>query len=351
MLYKVSSFPRSVLFSMVLMSFATACSDNISIVRINKDMSAVPWEAVLNHHAATLSTFSPWDTMQLSMTALTSSGDTVYSDSAIVSYESLDSNMVSVTPDGKVQAKVVNSGTSILASMTIGEVTYKDTIIVRVEANASPRTLSTLSIQPLPPDSAKTSVSTAIFTLQRFLKITATDDLPMTGLLVHYKSLNPIANNVNRSTGMFGPLAVLKSVGPVTFVASTYAFGVAKADTLYFQMGYPININTYFQIRASVDSIGKETYLSGGTTIGVGGVVIFRNNTDRNVYLEFEDTTDIEIAVAVVPNESINRVLGHGQDATLDGTYSARRRFTKPGTYRFRDQASGVSSVIEVIKE
>ncbi len=321
------------------------------------DVATLYWAFELNHHAITLSKISPWDTVQLSGVAKTYKGDTIRFDSKTIQFESLDSNAVSVTPTGLIRGKTVTGGISVIARLTIGRVTYSDTAIVKVVENSAPKQLQSISIQPTPPDSAKISTTTFPFTVQRFLKRTAVDNTQMSEILMYYRSENPLALGVDRKTGTVANPLINRRLGKVKIIASAYAYGISRADTLDLTIGYPLLSKMFFRLRAKADGTGVEVYADMGNpvTIGVGGVVSFNAGAlSDTVYVIFDDTTHIEISSRRGDaGESISTSLIGNVVTREDPIYLGiiSRRFTAPGEYVFRDTKHHIVGRIHVIDE
>ncbi len=328
----------------LLVTTASCNAHDFSIPGTADDPMSVYWEVQLNHHAATLSMYAPWNTMQLSLIPLTLKGDTMSLSNGTQTFESSDSNSVSVTSTGLVRAKVVTTSVQIYASLTLGKLTYRDTLYVKVVSDPSPKTLQLFSIQPKPGDSAKVSMSTFPYSIQQHLKRTASTGQEMSELLIYYRSLNPAVASIDRRTGGLSVLGAGKRLGPVVFVASTYAYGVARADTLELIMGYPLKSRTSFIERPLVDKLRVETVVDvSPVRVGVGADITFGNTTQNDIDLVFDDTTNIRVRSPRQPNESVNVNIAYG--------YVSVRRFVAPGEYTYRDTKSGAIGKILVIDE
>ena len=118
------------------------------------DPSQLLASVVLDHHAIVLSTTAPWNTIQLTTTPMSGAGAPLAGLPA-ATYSLSDSGSVAVSADGTVSALAPASGVLVIASVSAGNSTRKDTAYVTVVDTPTPPVLATFSIQPLPGDSAK----------------------------------------------------------------------------------------------------------------------------------------------------------------------------------------------------
>lgn len=208
------------------------------------------WALELNHHAVLLSTTVPWDTLSLMGTPLNHLGQPLLN-LAAPQYSSADVRHVMVTPDGVLHAiapLAENQEVLVTARLTMGGVTHVDTVYVRVmDTPNPPPVLHSLSIHPLPPDTAKEAVGPDVFLFTRPPLVARSADssgAPLANLPVYFRSSDPRAASVDRLTGV----VTSAQMGPVTFYASTTAFGVTKADTLPYRIGWPVQGNIRFRV-------------------------------------------------------------------------------------------------------
>ena len=105
----------------------------------------------LDHHAIVLSTTAPWNTIQLTATPMNVDGEPLTGLPA-ATYSLSDSGSVAITPDGELTALAPASGVLVIASMSGGNSTRKDTAYVTVTDVPTAPVLTTFSIQPAPGD-------------------------------------------------------------------------------------------------------------------------------------------------------------------------------------------------------
>ncbi len=333
-----------------------ACgSADVMTEPVTTDPAAAYWTLQLNYRAITLSTQAPWDTVTLVPIPLTYRGDTIGGDGIISTFQSSDSNNVSVTPTGYIRAKKVTSSTQITVRLTVGTITYVDTAFVRVVDNSAPQTLHTLSIQPTPPDSAKVAVTEWFFSLEPFLKRTSVEGVEMTEILVNYQSENPVLLRIDSQYGelLLDPFTLIR-VAAVKIVASAYAYGISRSDTLTMRMGYPLWVNGSIKKRPMLDGVSFETYVDAGNpvTLGVGGIFSLVTDQKDDFTMIWDDTANIEVIDGGAPGASINRVLyGYDNPEYTSRMSTVQLRFTAPGDYSFHDPNTGVIGRIRVINE
>jgi hypothetical protein len=223
---------------------------------------------------------------------------------------------------------------------------------------AQPPVLATLSIHPVPPDSAKFALRNA-FLRPAFPPPLAAQALDangnvISGLVVRYMSSNAAVAAIDPLTGEITP----NQVGAVTFTASATAYGISKADTLPYIIGLPLLIeeNPNLQVDSHGDSVMVFT---SPVTVGVGADVIWNNPTNRPLDVTFDDPTNVAQddllcgALTGSPYEII--ACGHGNidrwtaDPGGDATFSIRvRQFRVPGTYHYHSTLYGTTGTIIV---
>jgi hypothetical protein len=246
----------------------------------------------LNYHAINLALTPPYDTVRLTTTARSAAG-TVLGGSGRVTYQATDST-VTVDSTGLVTAHYVTAQTEVLATRTVQGVTQTDTAVVAVTPSAFPAPLATFSIQPMPDglDSARAAVNTNGYELNDGngnIPIYATIGTgnPKTdtvcdvngcgvngdNLAVYYWSSHPAVATIDRS---FGYVVFHDFPDTVTFFVETYAYGVAKRDSLLFLITYPDIIGIELEAVPAVGRPGKVIeVLQPTTTVDVGATLFF----------------------------------------------------------------------------
>ncbi|MBX6331021.1 MAG: hypothetical protein IRY91_04140 [Gemmatimonadaceae bacterium] len=338
---------RYVLTALTLVT-AGCASDAVVAPPPKTDVSQLYWALTLDHHAVTLSTVAPYDTIRLTATPRTVNGD-VLADLPAPTYTSLDLDRAHVDPDGLVH--VVKTGTKIpvVATLVVGNVRHADTAFINVTSMASPTLPVSLSIDPKdrnPLDSAKIAEGTAK-TLSALIKNAS--GTTINGLAVYYVSLDPTVAKIDRSTGRLEPV----HPGHVTLIASATAYGVTVADTLVFKIGYALFVNPNFDPAVN-------NFVPSRIIIGAGGNVVFFNGTGTAVDVTFDDpsaalqdTRFCPIAPIVCGTGNIDAFSAQ-QDRdngviTLPGARG--RSFAVPGTYPFHSTIFGTTGEIVVMDE
>lgn len=211
------------------------------------------YQLVLNQHAINMATAAPYDTIRLTAEALTATG-TQLTTTNRVKYSALDSN-VTVDSTGLVTAHYVTSQTQVTASLTVSGVTLTDVATIQITPTALPAPLATLSIQPEPDglDSARAAVDLQYLinnfngNIPVYATIAAGDPASDTvcnvngcSLLVHFRSSNSAVAGIDP---LYGILNFNGIPDTVTFFVETWAYGVAKQDSLKFSVGYAHQAN------------------------------------------------------------------------------------------------------------
>jgi hypothetical protein len=151
------------------------------------------------------------------------------------------------------------------------------------------------------------------------------------------------------------------SIGPVSFVATTTAYGVTLADTLPYTIGYPGNVE--LEISFPRHGFKMGSFLPDRISIGVGGVIAWRNSTGGEfVDITFDDPTNVGAvpeydACAIgapcdagdVPAFGYPEIIVDFDDFLRNWTRA--RRFNAPGTYHYRSTLMGTEGTIVVVDE
>jgi hypothetical protein len=249
----------------------------------------------LNYHAINLALTPSYDTVRLAATARSAAG-TVFSENGQVTYQATDST-VTVDSTGLVTAHYVTAKTEVFATRTVQGVTQTDTAVVAVTPSTFQAPLATFSIQPMPDglDSVRAAVNTFGYSLNNYngnipLYVTIGTGDPATDtvctangckkvngykLAVYYWSSNPTVATINRSSGI---VSFNNIPDTVTFFVETYAYGIAKRDSLQFLITYP-DFST-IQLQA-VPAFGKPgpviEILQPTTTVVVGATLLLES--------------------------------------------------------------------------
>lgn len=312
----------------------------------------------LNDHAANLALQSPDDTVRLMAIARAADG-TVLSDVGSIQYIARDSN-VTVSSTGLVTAHYRTSRSTVVARVTAGGITLQDSAVIQVTPTSLASPLATLTLQAENADGdleapAVGRVDDDGYGFNTILVFGATllDGETLCNMssctspvLVSFTSSAPNIATVDQD-GVVHP----KMVGRITLYVSTYAYGVAKTDSLPFSVGYSNRVNVLFQPDSSVTPVGLFTlpqqFRDHAPVISVGGRLGVTNQTN--------DPAEISVTPSAPGVTYVFADDEHKLKDTLFTLHSFRFvRFDSAGTYtlHFRLLTSGVadSQKVEVKK-
>jgi plastocyanin len=254
-----------------------------------------------------------------------------------------------VSADGLVQAIGVGDGIGVVAFLRQGNLTHADTVMINVTDAAAPPMLAGLTIHPDASDSAKTAME-----VPKALGARAIDSsgAPMTGLSVYYTSLDYTTATIDRTTGFLTPIRP----GHVAIVATATAYGVTKADTLPFTIGFPLTLFVTISARTNASGQVVNGFTPEEITLGPGATVIFSNNTVAPTDVTFDDPTNVaqgDPYCAFLPPCEAGDIEAWARDpADPFGTSASRvRRFPVPGTYNFHSTLFGSHGSIVIADE
>ena len=284
----------------------------------------------------------------------------------------------------------------------MGGVTHRDVVFVKVVDNPAPPVLGTLSIDPVPPDSAKRSAffpdlsptnlfnTAGAFGVSLLSPASGTDTAgqPMTNIGVAFGvSDSTVAAFVgflpydDALGNGFRASFVPKYSGSVNFYASATAFGVTKVDTLPYRIGWPL-VGSFWM--RPEPSLGVGNFFGGGgaggttseITVGTGAFVGWFSSGfidgTPSLYesdIVFDDPTNVaplNTAAAILrPGTTPGRYPGVcTAPKTLDGcstggnftlpantVLAAYRVFPVPGTYEVQNAQNGARARIVVVDE
>ncbi|HMA01317.1 MAG: Ig-like domain-containing protein [Gemmatimonas sp.] len=287
---------------------------------------------VLDHHAIALSMTAPSNAIQLTASALNAQGAPL--DGAGHAMFSLsDTGSVSITPDGMLTAKAPATGVQVIASLTDGNLTHKDTAYVNVNDVAPPPVLASFSIQPLPGDSAKTAAldGFGLFGLKPILPQAAdAGGTPIDGLPVFFSTADPTVATVDPATGVVTGVRP----GTVKIRANTTAYGVTMSDSLVLTITPPLIGLVSANPNTPAGSTTPTLQWAPGTIeISAGGTVLFvTQSTTQDIDVVFDDPADVA--------ESFLAPSGGGDIPPFralpdNGGAFVARAFPVPGSYNY----------------
>jgi len=339
---------------------------------VGPDAAGLYWSLGLNVHAVTLSTVAPYNTIALVATPRDAKGGAL-TGHGTPTYRSSDPGRLQVGPDGTVQALQSGDGVSVLASLTVGNVTHIDSVSFSVTDEAAPPTPAHLSIDPQPPASSVVSmsgdgsqvfisgdgsVSSSFFGFLLFPTETDDQGIPIPGMIIDYSSSD---SSVAYAGGFFGFSFINPQMpGHATIVASTTAYGVPLADTVTFTVTTPsiqsVKIRPRNVTLGGPNQIGFE---SADITVVPGGTVLWINVSGQPVDVVFDDPSNVlehgpvtDCAAQPEPPGGGNiDAFGVPQDPqapALDPANCRSRLFPVAGVYTYHSSITGATGRIVV---
>lgn len=367
------------LVSLAIVSLVGGCS-NIEPVPPEEtpitDPTQLYMSLTLDHPALNLSTVDGYNTQQLTAIPRDALGHAMLGLPA-PSYKSSDTTKVRVTPDGLITAVEAATGVTVSASLTAGPVTHSDVAYINV-TDLTPPVLASLSIHPVPPDSAiwGTYASVTDQTLGRLLVADALQQLgyfapgsgthpqvaprvldamgqEIAGLEIVYTSLDSAVATVDR---LSGTVTVIRA-GQVHMVAQTTAYGVTKADTVLFTTTLPMMRG----ISIVLGPTGASVFQPSEVRIRPYGYVAWSNYLEiDSVDVTFDDPTQVaspgaDICTYWTVNYDFGALCGIGNVMLpiKDFILSHRvRQFPFPGSYAYHSaRLGGITGRIIVTAE
>lgn len=331
----------------------TACAGDAAVApRPTTNVSQMFWALTLDHHAVTLSTVAPYDTIRLTATPRNVSGEPLTGLSA-PTFTSLDLQHAQVDSTGLVHARKAGATVLVVVRLADGNLVHVDTAVIKVTNVAVPPVLASLSIHPDSGDSAKTAVDVYRALATRAL---AADSTQISGLSVYYTSSDPTTATIDRRTGLVQPIRP----GHVTLIAEATAYGITRADTLRFAIGYPSLGLVRIEQLTNADGQVVTVFVPDRFTVGPGADFVFWNRINLAADVVFDDPTNVvqsDTYCAVAP-----QLCGVGNvgafSAALDSAQAIlflpglrARHITVPGTYTYHSTLLGATGTIIVANE
>jgi hypothetical protein len=353
-------------FASVAAALILGCGSDDVVSPVNQS-ATVFWALRLERSAVTMALAPTYDTVQLVATPRTPAGAPI-DNLPVVTFTTTNVNTVQVDATGLLTAVGLTPGTQIVASLTADGVTHADTATVAVTADPGPLLITSFSIQPVPPDSARMALGGTLFQSNRTLTPLLMDaggnqvfDLP-----IRYTTLDETTATIDR----WGGAVTGVSLGYVPLVATMTAYGRSFADTVQYRIGLPaytkvhVHGPLYAYIRYQVGSFDPDS-----VTVGTGAII------------EWEDAgrlpgTLSDITFDPVQAQALDSVPEQfscvNYQTDCDGTgsvdpfgpavsdptgelfwqnFSRARRFTQPGVYRYINTLSGTHGVVVVRDE
>ncbi len=371
---------------------ALACAGETLHTPPPPDQRELYWDLQLNHHAVTLSTTAPYDRLTVVATPR-NIGQEPLPGLPAPQYVSSDAEHVVVTPAGELVAvapTAPDAHVMVTATLTAGNLKHSDYVFVRVVDNPAPPVLTTFSVHPVPPDSAKVaSIIDGDAIVLDTLPVRATDatGAPMTDLLVSFRvsgagpAMTGSRLSFNEFVGVDEVTGVVSGLlpGKTTIYAAATVFGVAKADTLPYRIGLPITGR--FVVAKRTDGRPGSTMPERVLTLAAGAEVrwvALAADTAMDLDISFTDPTHVAgfLGSPVSLHDPLTASLceifafvygpagvdcANRGDFVLPATQNpftgmagfgiAARTFPVPGTYDFRSTGHGLQGRIVVIDE
>lgn len=342
-----------------------------------QDVTHRYWALQLDHHAITLSTAAPYDTLQLRATAVDAQGIPLDGLSGMVTFRSTTPQVAYVTADGLLHAVKAGAGVQVIAEYAVGNLRHSDVVLVNVTAdNPAPQMLASFSIHPVPPAEAKMNVfhlndlnafalaPPAIFaylpqivSAGLFTRLTAraTDAAghAIPKFAASFTSTDPTVATINRSTGAITAVRP----GQVTILATTTVYGITKSDTLSYTILPPALGAVVIKRRATSLGMTAVTFGPSEITIAPGAMMIWLNSSGEPVDVTFDDPTNVVAGTvgcgAGDPGEAgdapaFGVPLDPDPEAPPSAANCRTRSFPVAGVYPYHSTATGATGRVVV---
>jgi hypothetical protein len=364
--------------------------------------TAPPYRRVqLNHHAITLATVAPYDTIRLTTTPVDVNGTPVTT--ALLTKPVYTTSDTSITIDSTGFVRVHRTGSDklgipVIATLQVGSgvssVTLADTAFVNVVNFASAADvpqLHALHLEPFAGDSARRPVVDALNqpglqSLDNALVTTATGAIIQKAVVRVVSSDSLIASVTTPLFSPEAPQVTTHAPGVVLLRAEATVFGTRLTDSLWYVVGYPLRLicaygtGEYFlnaDPTAGVSPVPATNVLSlGQLMVGQGGAVLWGNSivgtSHDSLDIQFDRTTGVGGVPTPIEFQSIYGLqtieIPAGHDGNIpafpaapqvdmfgfhtklyDATTSKARVFTQAGTYQWHSTLQGIQGTVMVI--
>lgn len=352
------------------------------------------WQLQLNHHAVTLATVAPYDTIHLVATALDQTGAPL----PVVARPTYTLSDTSITIDSAGLVRVHWTGSdappvTVIATFSVGAAhvqTLADTVVFNIvnwnSASEVPM-LDSLIFRPVAGDSARRAVIDTgnVPGMQTFDAVVAktANGAIISNVLVRYKTSDSLIANIASPVSATSAQINAFQPGVVLLTAEATVYGRRKVDSLWYTVGYPLRILWTYGVGQlyQLKSIPiPDNYVAlGQLTVGQGGAILWGNTTqgkpNNSLDIQFDDTTGIvglsestafsgmlgpimilagtrggnipafpAAPIVEIPfgTETLNRV-------GLDSTTSKARTFTQPRIYHWSSVLQGITGTVTVV--
>jgi hypothetical protein len=355
------------------------------------------WQLQLNHHAVTLATVAPYDTVRLVATPRDVHGTPIATTARPV--YTVSDTTIRIDSTGLVHVQYPGASVfhiTVVAALTVGgthPLTLQDTAVVNViawnSASAVPQ-MDSLVFRPVVGDSARRPLidMAAQISLQRLDSVqakTATGTPIRNAVIVYRSSDTTIASFVNPvGTSTTAPQIKSNAPGVVLLTAEATIYGRHHVDSLWYTVGYPLRVICSYGAGEGwlivSPQLPANSLSLGDLVVGQGGAVLWGNSThgmpDDSLDIQFDDTTGIvglptaatfpgvlfissSRTVPPGPGGNIppfpaavlqsNLGIFHFKGIVYDATTSKARMFIQPGTYHWSSVKQGIAGTVTVV--
>jgi hypothetical protein len=370
---------RSFVRGITLYSALLACGQDVTQPRL-VGADQLYWQLVLNHHAITLALEAPYNKVQLAATPVNVHGVPIQEESTVRYAIVGNDPSIEISSDGIVTAKAVKTGVRVVASGTVGEVTFTDSVWINV---------TDIPVVPIPPvldhidlrvgntslTNVDCSMTSGVVSGETALIAQAMNDQqPIPGTIVKVSSSDESLIRVDPYTGKLAVSCI--KTGPVWLKGVATVYGQTREDSIQVKVVWP----RFAQVGTSILFPTGETdpffnFVPGTLVVGAGATVAFVNSS-------FTDSLDIVfdnpaavveappflLSGNLVPSSGSGNItpwMRYSNAACNDlpaglprincllgiGTSSMRaRQFPTPGTYQYRSKTQKSSTGVIIVK-
>jgi hypothetical protein len=336
-----TTYRRLAWLGLVFLASALGCSDDA----MAPDLMGQAWRLRLNHHAVTLSTTAPYNTIQLQSVVTDVNGDTIHDAPAPI-YTTTSGN-VTIDSTGLVTGLLTQTGAKIIAKVQYKNATVRDTVVVNIVNNPNPPTSATLTLGTQTPGDSAVLYILDLFGGAKILKATVFDGdtHPVSGVAVRYYSADTMMVKISQS----GSITIGSALAPgnVMVYAEATVFGIDVQDSMQVRIPGAKMASVVVVFRTPKERPTAVGYFTPDTVhVVLGGVVFWTNNSFEPIDVTFDDPSaalawpfypDVDGNIAVVAADSAD-----------PNAYQRVRMFMTAGTYPFHSTKYGTSGVVVV---
>jgi plastocyanin len=275
---------------------------------------------------------------------------------------SVQDTTVKVSPTGPVSAKLVNANALIIAKATYHGVTRADTARIKVTNTSPIPVIGTISIQPVPPDSARLAAADNSFLPIALTKritpvITKASGgtIAASQFMLDYSSSDPSVATISQ-TGT----ATMVRPGRVVFRVTTRSYNVDQSDSLVFTVTNPVVAQVMIDSSVPRDGARTRIFRPEVMMIAPGGTVCWVNvAANDSIDIVFDDSTKVDPPASQTLYSDLTGLGGNippwapskfnATTFDIDFVNAGRSRtFRTPGTYHYHSTRYPVSGTIIV---